>query len=74
MRINGSLVRAIVRRWVGYLALWVALIGLDPLDLVVGGFAAAVAAWASLRLLPRARIPFARRRCPGSCCASSGSP
>jgi len=37
---------------VGYLALWIALIGLDPLDLVVGGFAAAVATWASLRLLP----------------------
>ena len=49
---TGSLLRAAFLRWVGYLALWVALIGLDPLDLVVGGLAAAVATWASLRLLP----------------------
>lgn len=51
MPIAGNLVRAAVLRWVGYLVLWVALIGLDPLDLVVGGFAAAVATWASLRQL-----------------------
>lgn len=44
-------------RWVGYLALWVALIGLDPIDLVVGAIAAAVAAWASLRLLPPGAQP-----------------
>lgn len=52
MRNRGILLGAAVLRWVGYLALWIALIGLDPLDLVVGGFAAAVATWASLRLLP----------------------
>ena len=52
MRNRGILLGAAVLRWVWYLALWIALIGLDPLDLVVGGFAAAVATWASLRLLP----------------------
>jgi len=51
MRVSGALLRAIVLRWLGYLALWVALIGIDPLDLVVGEFAAAVATWGSLRLL-----------------------
>jgi multicomponent Na+:H+ antiporter subunit E len=43
--------RAALVRGAGYLALWVVLIGLDPLDLVVGVFAAATATWASLRLL-----------------------
>ena len=43
--------RAALVRGAGYLALWVILIGLDPLDLVVGVFAAAAATWASLRLL-----------------------
>lgn len=52
MRIRRVPVRAAALRWVGYLALWVALIGLDPIDLVVGAFAAAVAAWMSVRLLP----------------------
>jgi len=52
MGITGSLLRAAFLRWMGYLALWAALIGLDPLDLVVGGSAAAVATWVSLRLLP----------------------
>jgi multicomponent Na+:H+ antiporter subunit E len=52
MRNRGILLGTAVLRWVGYLALWIALIGLDPLDLVVGGFAAVVATWASLRLLP----------------------
>jgi multicomponent Na+:H+ antiporter subunit E len=46
------MMRAAGLRWVGYLALWIALIGLDPIDLAVGAFAAAVATWASLRLLP----------------------
>jgi multicomponent Na+:H+ antiporter subunit E len=32
--------------------LWVVLIGIDPLDLAVGLPTAALAAWASLRLLP----------------------
>jgi multicomponent Na+:H+ antiporter subunit E len=35
-----------------YFAFWVILIGLDPLDLAIGGFAAAAATWTSLRLLP----------------------
>jgi multicomponent Na+:H+ antiporter subunit E len=39
-------------RGVGFLGLWIVLIGLDPLDLLVGVFTAAVATWASLRLLP----------------------
>jgi multicomponent Na+:H+ antiporter subunit E len=57
MRISGSLLRAAVLRWLGYLALWVALIGLEPLDLLVGGLAAAIATWASLRLLPAGAHP-----------------
>jgi multicomponent Na+:H+ antiporter subunit E len=55
--ITGSLLRAAFLRWVGYLALWIALIGLDPLDLVVGELAAVVATWASLRLLPPGAHP-----------------
>ena len=57
MRISGSLLQTVVLRWLGYLALWVALIGLDPLDLMVGAFAAAIATWASLRLLPPGAHP-----------------
>lgn len=52
MGIAGCPWRAVVLRWLGYLALWVALIGLGLLDLVVGGFAAAVATSVSLWLLP----------------------
>jgi multicomponent Na+:H+ antiporter subunit E len=40
------------RRGLAYLALWVVLIGTDRLDLAVGLPTAALAAWASLRLLP----------------------
>ncbi len=57
MPITGGLLRAIVLRWLAYLALWVALIGLNPLDLVVGALASAVATWASLRLLPPGTHP-----------------
>jgi len=39
-------------RGAGFLALWIVLIGLDPLDLAVGVVTAAVATWVSLRLLP----------------------
>lgn len=39
-------------RFIGLFALWVVLIGLDPVDLAVGALTAAVATWASLRLLP----------------------
>lgn len=57
MRIGGVLLRAIVLRWLGYLSLWIALIGLDPLDPVVGALAAAVATFVSLRLLPPGAHP-----------------
>ncbi|MCZ7566606.1 MAG: Na+/H+ antiporter subunit E [Burkholderiales bacterium] len=43
--------RAALVRGAGYLALWIVLIGLDPLDLAVGVVASAAATWASLRLL-----------------------
>ena len=48
---NGAMPAAIARG-AGFLALWIVLIGLDPLDLAVGVFTAAAATWASLRLLP----------------------
>jgi multicomponent Na+:H+ antiporter subunit E len=41
-----------IARGAGFLGLWIVLIGLDPVDLVVGVFTAAGATWASLRLLP----------------------
>lgn len=65
MRISVSLVRAAVLRWLGYLALWIALIGLDPLDLAVGGITAAIATWASLRLLPPGSHPVRLVAVPG---------
>jgi multicomponent Na+:H+ antiporter subunit E len=43
---------AAIARGAGFLGLWIVLIGLDPLDLAVGVFTAAVATWAGLRLLP----------------------
>lgn len=39
-------------RGAGFLGFWLALIGIDPVDLVVGVMAAAIATWVSLRLLP----------------------
>ena len=45
-------VRTALARGAAFLALWVVLIGLDPLDLAVGVFTAAAATWTSLRLLP----------------------
>jgi multicomponent Na+:H+ antiporter subunit E len=65
MRITCSFLRAIILRWLGYLALWVALIGLAPLDLVVGELTAAVATWASLRLLPPGSHPLRPAGLPG---------
>ena len=44
-------------RGAGFLLLWVVLIGWQPADLAAGLAAAALASWASLRLLP----PAARR-------------
>jgi multicomponent Na+:H+ antiporter subunit E len=43
---------AVVLRTLAYLLLWVVLIGVDPLDFAVGVPTAALATWASLRLLP----------------------
>jgi len=50
-----------IARGAGFLGLWVVLIGLDPVDLAVGVFAAAAATWTSLRLLPpeAGRVRFA---------------
>jgi len=57
---NGA-TRAAIVRGAGFLGLWVVLIGLDPVDLAVGVFAAAAATWTSLRLLPpeAGRVRFA---------------
>ena len=41
-------------RWVGLLCLWLALAGGGIVDVLVGSASAAVATWASLRLLPPA--------------------
>jgi multicomponent Na+:H+ antiporter subunit E len=43
---------AILRRALGFLALWFALIGIAPADAAVGVVAAALATWASVVLLP----------------------
>jgi multicomponent Na+:H+ antiporter subunit E len=42
----------VIIRGLGYFAVWVIFIGIDPLDLAVGVPTAALAAWVSLRLLP----------------------
>lgn len=47
-----SVARALLLRGAGYWALWVVLIGTKPADLAAGSVVAALAAWASLRLLP----------------------
>jgi multicomponent Na+:H+ antiporter subunit E len=44
---RGSLARA-----AGFLGFWLVLSGFNPINLLVGALAAAVATWASLRLLP----------------------
>ncbi len=41
-----------IARGVGYFAFWVLLIGVKPVDLLVGLLAAAVATWSSIALLP----------------------
>lgn len=61
---NGS-ARAALTRGACYFALWVLLIGIDPLDLAVGVFAAAAATWASLRLLAPGRHPVRLGALPG---------
>lgn len=47
-----SSVTAWIVRWAGYFAFWVLLIGMAPADLAVGLFAATLATWVSLVLLP----------------------
>ena len=49
--------RSALGRAVGFFALWAALIGVAPADVVVGLVTAGAATWVSLRLLP----PAARR-------------
>lgn len=44
--------RTAMTRWTGFFGFWLLLIGLDPVDLAAGFFAAAAATWTSLRLLP----------------------
>ncbi len=44
--------RSALGRGLGFLALWVVLIGTAPADVAVGVVAAAAATWTSLRLLP----------------------
>jgi multicomponent Na+:H+ antiporter subunit E len=41
-------------RWALFLALWIALMGIAPKDLIVGALTAIAATWVSLRLLPPA--------------------
>lgn len=53
----GNSMAAAASRGAGYFALWVLLIGIDPLDLGVGVIAAAAATWTSLRLLPPTTHP-----------------
>jgi multicomponent Na+:H+ antiporter subunit E len=44
--------RAFAWRTAAYLALWIVLMGIEPVDVVVGAITAALAAWVSLRLWP----------------------
>ncbi len=48
----GDRPRVWVARGAGFLGFWVILTGFNPADLLVGVLAAAIATWASLRLLP----------------------
>ncbi|MGA9081741.1 MAG: Na+/H+ antiporter subunit E [Pseudolabrys sp.] len=50
------MLRVILARVVGFLAFWIIVAGIDPIDLVVGVLAAMIAAWVSLRLLPPGTI------------------
>ena len=51
-------VRAVIIRGAGFFGFWLLLVGIDPIDLVVGIFAAAAATWANLRLLPPSGRPL----------------
>lgn len=50
------MLRVVLARVVGFLAFWIIVAGIDPIDLVVGVLAAMIAAWVSLRLLPPGTI------------------
>lgn len=65
MQRNSGSMRAALARGAAYLALWIVLIGFDPLDLAVGVFAAAAATWASLRLLAPGTHPVRLVALPG---------
>lgn len=52
VNVSRSLLRPSLARTAGFLALWVILSGLNPLDVLVGAFAAVAATWTSLRLMP----------------------
>jgi multicomponent Na+:H+ antiporter subunit E len=45
---------AVITRWLGFLCLWLVVAGRGSVDLLVGAATAALAAWASLVLLPPA--------------------
>lgn len=49
---SNLVVRAVMIRGLGFLGFWLLLMGLGPVDVVVGLFAATAATWTSLRLLP----------------------
>jgi len=65
VRKTTGLIRSIILRGLVYMGLWILLIGLDPLDLAVGVLAAAVATWASLRLLAPGTQPVRLAALPG---------
>jgi multicomponent Na+:H+ antiporter subunit E len=52
VNVSCSLPRSWLARTAGFLAFWVILSGLDPVDLLVGAVAAVIATWTSLHLLP----------------------
>ncbi len=54
MNTAGNALPAWLARGAGFLAFWLILSGFNPADLLVGLLAAAIATWASLRLLPAA--------------------
>ncbi len=49
---SNLVVRALMIRGLGFLGFWLLLMGLGPVDVVAGLFAATAATWTSLRLLP----------------------
>jgi multicomponent Na+:H+ antiporter subunit E len=58
VEVSRNLLLGSLGRTAGFLSFWVILAGVDPVDLVVGVFAAALATWTSLRLLPPGQWRF----------------